>query len=120
MPGPHGFAVRFSIVRLRALDRSQAFRQPALRSRSRPTLLRPPHPIPTFVTMANAPHGDETAGNMRVIWVKREAEYFYRWVWTAQINLKNLNKFAAARTSEPRSGAGCREPDRPKASRPVS
>src|SRR6266567_8375170 len=29
--------------------------KPALRSRSRPTLPRPPHPIPTFVTMANAP-----------------------------------------------------------------
>jgi hypothetical protein len=27
----------------------------ALRSQARPTLPRPPHPIPTFVTMANAP-----------------------------------------------------------------
>ena len=29
--------------------------KPALRSRAPPTLPRPPHPIPTFVTMANAP-----------------------------------------------------------------
>src|SRR3990170_697578 len=36
MPGPHGFAVRFSAVRLRAADRSRAFRQPALRSRVTP------------------------------------------------------------------------------------
>jgi hypothetical protein len=30
-------------------------RQAALRSLARPTLPRPPHPTPTFVTMANAP-----------------------------------------------------------------
>jgi hypothetical protein len=36
MPGPHGFAVRFSAVRLRAVDRSRAFRQPALPSRATP------------------------------------------------------------------------------------
>jgi hypothetical protein len=29
--------------------------EPALQLRSRPTLPRPPHPVPTFVTMANAP-----------------------------------------------------------------
>jgi hypothetical protein len=28
---------------------------------ARPTLPRPPHPIPTFVTMANAPLRDGTA-----------------------------------------------------------
>src|SRR5450756_104270 len=31
--------------------------RPALRSLARPTLPRPPHPAPTFVTMANVPHG---------------------------------------------------------------
>jgi hypothetical protein len=36
-------------------DRSRSPKDLALRSRSRPTLPRPPHPIPTFVTMANAP-----------------------------------------------------------------
>ncbi len=39
-----------------------AHRKPALRFRCTPTLPRPPHPVPTFVTMANAPLlGDETA-----------------------------------------------------------
>ena len=32
--------------------------RPALRSRSRPTPLRPPHPIPTFVTTADAPRAE--------------------------------------------------------------
>src|ERR1019366_2624191 len=36
-------------------DRSQIPREPALRSRACLTLPRPPHPAPTFVTMANAP-----------------------------------------------------------------
>ena len=40
---------------LRSGDRSRSPKDLALRSRSRPTLPRPPHPIPTFVTMANAP-----------------------------------------------------------------
>jgi hypothetical protein len=40
-------------------DRS---RKTALRSQSRPTLPRPPHPAPTFVTMANAPVRDGMAG----------------------------------------------------------
>src|SRR6266481_2841538 len=37
---------------LRAVARS---RETALRTFARPTLPRPPHPAPTFVTMANAP-----------------------------------------------------------------
>jgi hypothetical protein len=55
--GPHGFAVRIRRARLQ--------RHP-----------RPPHPAPTFVTMANAPPWSRTAGVMKLIWVKREAEYF--------------------------------------------
>jgi hypothetical protein len=34
------------------------------------------------MTMANAPLGDGTAGDIEVIWVKREAEYFCKWGWT--------------------------------------
>src|SRR5437879_10748272 len=37
------------------LRASIAHGRTALRSQARPTLPRPPHPIPTFVTMANAP-----------------------------------------------------------------
>jgi hypothetical protein len=39
--GPHDFAVRFSIVRLRTIGA--------------PTLLRPPHPTARFVTIASRP-----------------------------------------------------------------
>jgi len=59
VPGPHGFAVRFSLVRLRS--RRSLTGKPALQLRSRPTLPRPPHPVPTFVTMANAPLRDRIA-----------------------------------------------------------
>jgi hypothetical protein len=34
------------------------------------------------MTMANAPLWDGTAGDIEVIWVKREAEYFCKWGWT--------------------------------------
>src|SRR5258708_39013889 len=51
--------------------------EPALRSPRAPTLPRPPHPIPTFVTIMIRPSwGDETAGLLPVIWGKWEEEYF--------------------------------------------
>ena len=42
--------------------------KPALRSRSRPTPLRPPHLIPTFVTTADAPRAEGDGGVMPLIW----------------------------------------------------
>ena len=58
-----------------------------------PTLPRPPHPVPTFVTMANAPLlGDETARLIVLICPTREAEYFFGEVWTGQITLNQLGK----------------------------
>jgi hypothetical protein len=39
-------------------------------------LLRPSHPIPTFVTMANAPLPEQDGGDKPVIWVKTEAKKF--------------------------------------------
>ena len=51
--GPHGFAVRFSAVRLARLV--PAHGKPPCDHITRPTLPRPPQPVPTFVTMANAP-----------------------------------------------------------------
>jgi len=102
MPGPHGFAVRDpssprgfaglctsaeALAKAEAtsfvcapFDRSRA--KPAPRSPARPTLPRPPHPIPTFVTMANAPPRDRTARVVRLIWVRRERKYFSKWGWT--------------------------------------
>ena len=44
---------RLSAVRLRAVRSLTGIT--ALRPRARPTLPRPPQPVPTFVTMANAP-----------------------------------------------------------------
>ena len=73
--GPHDFTVRSTVVRLRAVDRSRAVK-PALRSHHTPTLPRPPHPAPTFVTMANAPLWAGTARVIEVIWVRREQKYF--------------------------------------------
>jgi hypothetical protein len=55
--GPHDFAVRVT-------------------RRSSKAHLRPPHPIPTFVTMANVPLPERDARNEPVIWVEREADYF--------------------------------------------
>src|SRR6202171_3593854 len=58
-----------------------------------PTLPRPPHPVPTFVTMANAPLlGDETARLIVLICPTGEAEYFFGEVWTGQITLKGFGK----------------------------
>jgi hypothetical protein len=58
-----------------------------------PTLPRPPHPVPTFVTMANAPLlGDETARLIVLICPTGEAEYFFGEVWTGQITLKDFGK----------------------------
>jgi hypothetical protein len=45
-------------------------------------LPRPPHPIPTFVTMANAPLPEQDARNRPLIWVKGEAENFFEAGWT--------------------------------------
>ena len=46
---------------------------------------RPPHPVPTFVTMANAPLRDGTAPSRPVIAPKRKAENFSREGWTPRI-----------------------------------
>jgi hypothetical protein len=54
-----------------------------------PTLPRPPHPIPTYLTIRIRPSlRDETAGFLQVIWGKREGVYFCGRDWTGQITLK--------------------------------
>jgi hypothetical protein len=42
--------------------------------------------------MASAPLWDGTAGEMKVIWVKCEAEYFFRRDWTGRNSLIRLEK----------------------------
>jgi hypothetical protein len=61
---------------------------------ARPTLPRPPHPIPTFVTMANAPREGQDGGDQEMIWVRSEAEYFSQGVWTGGIALIGFEKLA--------------------------
>src|ERR1700730_12213579 len=58
--GPHDFAVR----------------------KSAPSSLAPPASTasrPASVTIAIRPSGERDGGDIEVIWVKREAEYFCRW-----------------------------------------
>ena len=62
-------------------------RKTALRTFAHPTLPRPPHPAPTFVTMANAPLPGRDGGDVDLIWVRREEEYFLTQVWTGSITL---------------------------------
>jgi hypothetical protein len=58
------------------------------------TLPRPPHPIPTFVTMANAPLPGRDAWDMGVIWVWWKPICFCNRDWTGQIALSSLPKIA--------------------------
>jgi hypothetical protein len=57
VPGPHGFAVRNNIVRLRAVDHSRVFRQPALRSHRAPDAAASTASHPASVTIAIRPSG---------------------------------------------------------------
>ena len=75
MPGPHGFAVRFSAVRLRAADRSRAFRQPALRSRVTPNAAASTASHPNVRDVADAPLSGTGCNGYEVICVRGEAEY---------------------------------------------
>jgi hypothetical protein len=72
--------------------------KPALQITSRPALPRPPHPVPTFVTMANAPRAGRDAAFVVLIWGNREVVYFCARDWTGSIGLIRLKKFAWART----------------------
>ena len=59
---------------------------------------RPPHPVPTSVTIAKRPsQWDGIAGNMEVICGKREAKYFFGKDWTGSISLIRFDKFAVRR-----------------------
>ncbi len=96
--GPHDFAVRSSISRQRAVDRSQVPKNPPCDPVARKTLPRPPHPSPTSVTIAKRPSvWDGMRKVLDLIWGERKRIYFLKCDWTGQIRLNRLNKFAAAR-----------------------
>jgi hypothetical protein len=66
---------------------------------TRPTLPRPPHPVPTFVTMANAPRERRDNGDKPVIWLGREAGYFCAGDWTGGIRLIRFRKLVFRRNA---------------------
>ena len=77
---------------------------------ARKTLPRPPHPVPTSVTIAKRPSvWDGMAKVLEVIWGVRKQKYFCKQDWTGSISLIRFNKFAVARKSDGRGGA--RYPD---------
>jgi hypothetical protein len=88
MPGPHDFAVRISVVRLRAVRSLTGFINPPCDSRARLTLPRPPHPAPNVRDDRETPlFRDGMAGDIDLIWVKREGENFFGEDWTGGITL---------------------------------
>jgi hypothetical protein len=75
--GPHDFAVRCNISRPLAVDRSQAFRQPALQSHRAQNAAASTASHPAFVTIAIRPSlWNETARVLNVIWGAWEQKYF--------------------------------------------
>ena|SRR5215207_6180156 len=95
MPGPHGFAVRFSAVRLRAVVRSRQGR-PANTLHADAAASTASHPA--SVTTRDPPlMRDETAGLIVLIWRNREGICFCARGWTGQITMKALWKIAPSR-----------------------
>jgi hypothetical protein len=75
--GSQGFIVRRNIDRLRAVIAHEP--KPACDAVTRLTLPRPPHPVPTFATMANAPlFATEWLKLVEVICPTAQAKYFSR------------------------------------------
>jgi hypothetical protein len=66
--GPHDFTVRIS-----------AIRQRRIRVHRIPSRVRDDRDTPLM--------WDETAGDIEVIWVNRETEYFCKWGWTGFTDL---------------------------------
>ena len=59
---------------------------------------RPPHPAPTFMTIAKRPSDRSgTAVFMDLIWANREGKYFYQEDWTGSISLIGFEKFGVWR-----------------------
>ncbi len=80
--GPHGFTVREQ-HRSSSCRGSLTGENPPCDPVARPTLLRPPHPVPYVRDDRDTPlRGDGTAQLIRVIWVSGEPEYFCKGDWT--------------------------------------
>ena len=73
-------------------SRRSFYRRPISAARLAPPP-RPPHPVPTSVTIAKRPsQWDGMAGDMQVIWGKREGKYFLAEDWTGSISLIRFRK----------------------------
>jgi hypothetical protein len=65
------------------IDRSRIDKtRPAIKSCAR-ALPRPPHPAPTFVTMANAPLAGRDGESYSLIWISEKQKYFCERGWTS-------------------------------------
>jgi hypothetical protein len=105
--GPHDFAVRerlpqkHSTALVPVPPKFLGRRISAARLAPPP---RPPHPVPTSVTIAKRPsEWDGMAGNMDVIWGKGEGKYFCRHDWTGSISLIRFRKLVFRRKVEKRA-----------------
>jgi hypothetical protein len=78
--------------------------KPALPSRLRAQCRRVHRiPFPTSVTIAKRPSVGQDGGDVELIWVSREREYFCEQDWTAQITLIRFNKSHRSRKAYPTS-----------------
>jgi hypothetical protein len=110
MPGPHGFAVRFSAVRLARREPLTSLPRPA--STFRADAAASTTSRLAFVTIAIRPScRDGTAEKKPLIWEGRKAEYFCAGGWMTQIGLKLFNKtpFARNDTGSLSEGGACPE-----------
>src|SRR5882724_6727580 len=77
MPGPHDFAVRDHAVRLARSDRSRVSSTRPATATARTTPSRPPHPIPTSVTIAIRPSCGMRRRNYKFDLGLRRSEIFF-------------------------------------------
>jgi hypothetical protein len=89
-------AAWWALRSLHASSRSRGWL--ALRSRSRPTLPRPPHPTPTFVTIAKRPSCEAEYAGVNHKFLKNRSKISSGLGLDEQITLNCLTKFDFART----------------------
>ncbi len=94
--GPHDFAVRCNISRPHAVDRSRAFRQPALQSRRAQNAAASTASLPASVTIAIRPcSGVGWREFVEMICPTGEAKYFCWRYWTGFSSARPTGKSLA-------------------------
>jgi hypothetical protein len=120
MPGPHDFAVRVCAVRLRAVLSLTS--DLALRSPCAPTLPRPPHPVPTSVTIREAPLMRDGMARRNHVFLKNRSDLFFargldRNSRTLPVGQITLHRNAARGGARRANGRPLREHRSPSAAR---